>query len=434
MSDSLFGTDGIRGRAGQYPIVHEIAFLLGRCFSELMTGRRFLIGMDTRESSPSLAAAVTAGCEQSGCVAELAGIVPTPVLAHNIRTSDYAGGIMITASHNPFQDNGLKLFGPDGQKVADTVQDQVETAILSHTENAVSVPSFDYSIPAGINIPYLDSYLNHLDHLGIIPASASDLLPVDCANGAATPLFQRLNERFSSPLVLTAADPDGRNINVSCGAAQTEHMRPDSAALDGDGDRIMFKDNRGHLVNGDHLLMFLVDRLPVKGVVGTVMTNQAVEQHCRKQGIAFERTEVGDRHVRYRMDETGATLGGETSGHLIYDPLNTTGDGTAVYLLVSHLMKQENLTLNAIWDTYPQMPQELLNIPVYEKIPFSNIPGFPELLHQAELIVSRSSGRVFPRYSGTENLLRILIESSSETVNQSVSDLFSEFFQSRRTS
>jgi len=433
MSASLFGTDGIRGRAGEYPVLPDVAFLLGRAFSLVSAGNRFLIGMDTRESSPLLAGAAAAGCVETSATAELAGILPTPVLAYCIRTLGYDGGIMITASHNPFHDNGLKLFGPDGQKLPDDIQNRVEARILSSLEQTPSTLPFDSPTKAGINTPYLDAYLDHLEQLGILPESSSGMVPVDCAHGAATPLLNRLNERLASPLSLISVDPDGRNINDACGAAQPENMHPDTAALDGDGDRILFKDSRGHLVNGDHILMFLADRVTITGIVGTVMTNQAVEQHCHEHGIPFKRTEVGDRHVRYQMDQTGANLGGETSGHLIYDPLNTTGDGTAAYLLISHLLKRENLTLHDLWAAYPQMPQKLLNIPVHEKIPFSEIPGFPDLLLKADTTAARSSGRVFPRYSGTENLLRILVESSSETVNESVAALFSEFFQSRRT-
>ncbi len=434
MKHALFGTDGIRGKAGEYPIIPEIAFLLGNTFSSLTEGNRFLIGMDTRESSFSLATAVAAGCDQAGAKADLAGVVPTPVLAYSIHTQGYAGGIMVTASHNPFHDNGLKLFGLDGQKIPDTVQDRIEASMSASKENhyPAPVPS-ESSMNTDTSAPYLDAYLDHLEKLGIFPESGSGLLPVDCANGAATPLFHRINGRLSSPVRLIAANPDGRNINTACGAAQPDHLHPDSAALDGDGDRILFKDTAGHLITGDHLLMFLADQMDVTGMVGTVMTNQAVEQYCRKRNIPFRRSEVGDRHVRYQMDDSGSNLGGETSGHLIYDPLNPTGDGTGIYLLVSHLMQKEKVTLLDIWNAYPQMPQQLLNFPVSEKVPLDDIPDFSRLLRQTEETISRYAGRIFPRYSGTENLLRILIESTSETANESVADLFREFFQSRRT-
>lgn len=433
MTASLFGTDGIRGKAGTYPIVPEIAYALGMAFALVSKGKRFLIAMDTRESSPGLAGAAAAGFRAVDTSPVLGGTLPTPVLAHCINSLGYGGGLMVTASHNPFNDNGLKLFGPDGHKLSDSMQHAVEQALLNLQPEKLHLPDYPCTVSAESQNTFLDSYLDHLSSLGILPDSGTELPSVDCANGAATSLFDRLNEKLPTPLSLINAKPDGRNINLRCGAAQPDHIKPETAALDGDGDRIILKDEKGRIINGDHLLMFLADRLATTGVVGTVMTNQAVEKHCMGNGIPFSRTEVGDRHIRYRMDENGSNLGGETSGHLIYDPINPTGDGAAIYLLTLHLMGRESLRLSDLVDRYALMPQALVNIPVQKKIPFSDIPGFRQLLEQAETIVVPETGRVYPRYSGTENLLRILIESTSESINDSVAAMFSEFFQSRRT-
>ncbi len=430
--EELFGTDGIRGKAGQFPIIPKLAFSAGLAFGQRNRGKRILIGRDTRESGPNLAHAVYAGLSQGGAIPVQGGIIPTPVLAFTVSALDFSGGVMITASHNPYTDNGFKFFTETGRKLSDTEQSILEKKILDPDTSQNRTGKFgDKGIEptAGENFiaPYLNRLLSiiHPDHIRL-------RLPIDCANGAAVPMLRYLNQKLRTPIPLLNISPDGRNINRDCGAAQAEKMRKNSAALDGDGDRILFKDNNGRLITGDHLLLLLAETLGPDAIVGTVMTNQAVAVFCGEHNISFYRSKVGDRFVREKMDAHRAHLGGETSGHIILDTLNMTGDGFAIYLQVLAILDKQNLSLADIFNRYPMMPQTLLNIPVSEKPALETIPGFTRILEKTGKKLG-SSGRIFPRYSGTENLLRILIESPSDKMNEEIASQLSDFFQNRRT-
>ncbi|NOZ12128.1 MAG: hypothetical protein GXO69_00595 [Acidobacteria bacterium] len=431
MAGRLFGTDGIRGKSGKFPILPELAFKAGIAFAAHHPGKRILIAMDTRESGPALAGAVYAGLSVGGANPVHGGILPTPVLACSVSNMDFSGGVMITASHNPYTDNGLKFFAGDGRKISPKLENDLEKEILNENIvqniNKVSPPPNHNSL-SGETL--LNHYLEHLHPL-FPPRTADMWIPMDCANGAGAELLHFVNRSLGAPIELLNAWPNGQNINLNCGAAQPDKMKANSAALDGDGDRILFKDSRERLITGDHIIMFLADSLNLKSIVGTVMTNQAVAQFAADKNIPFYRSDVGDRFVRELMDKHGAPLGGETSGHIILDKLNVTGDGFAVYLQVMALLAKENITLADIFDRYPMMPQTLLNLPVSERIPFENIPGFPELLRKTEEKLGKT-GRIFPRYSGTENLLRILIESYSEEQNEEIASEISDFFNNRR--
>ncbi|NPA44511.1 MAG: phosphoglucosamine mutase, partial [Chlorobi bacterium] len=223
--------------------------------------------------------------------------------------------------------------------------------------------------------------------------------------------------------------PNGTNINDKCGAAATSYIQNNTVALDGDGDRIILKDKNGNLINGDIILMFLAEYLNLPGVVGTVMTNQAVATFCEERKLKFFRTDVGDKFVRFKMDKENVELGGETSGHIILDSLNFTGDGFAVYLKVTELLNKNNLTLEDLNKKYVLFPQKLINITVKEKLPFSELKGFSEMMANAEKILKEDGGRIFPRYSGTENYLRILLETKSKTVLNKVEKVVIEFIE-----
>jgi len=429
----LFGTDGIRGRAGEFPILPELAFKAGVVFAKHHKGKQVLIAMDTRESSPGLAGALYAGLASAGADPVHLGVLPTPVLAYAVANMDFSGGVMITASHNPYTDNGLKFFAADGRKVSPETESLLEVEILNTSSDTYSyandVPLNSKNLPSSDDI--LQHYLTHLN--SALPLEEiSFRIPLDCANGAGTSLLLFINQNQKIPFEIYNVAPNGRNINRNCGAAQPDKMRPGSAALDGDGDRILFKDEQSRLISGDHLLMFLAENLGLKAIVGTVMTNQAVSEFCRKHGLSFYRSDVGDRSVRTLMDSHEAVLGGETSGHIILSKLNISGDGVAVFLQILTILSQRHLSLSDIFDQYPMMPQTLLNLPVDAKTPFSEIPGFPDMLEELTKML-KNSGRIFPRYSGTENLLRILIESPLEEQNEEIASRIADFFNNRRT-
>jgi len=423
----LFGTDGIRGTAGVDPILPEVAWLAGREFAAHMDSPGILVGMDTRESSPSLACAAVAGLLDGGAKPVFIGVVPTPILPFAIQSMGLDGGIMITASHNPWTDNGIKFFGPGGRKIPDNLEAQLDAALADRHHQ--TVPAIETIQPdAAARTDIADQYLAALDHHlpGGLP---SQWLPLDCANGAGAPFPHELAKRHHLQLRLHNTRPDGRNINFQCGAAQPEHLRPGWAALDGDGDRILFRSTDGTVLNGDHLLMFLADTLNANGIVGTVMTNEAVSAFCSARRIPFHRTDVGDRHIRAKMDKTGIHLGGETSGHIIVDQLNPSGDGFAVYCMVLRMMENRGESLATIIDRYALFPQTLLNVPVNRRVPLDRIPGFSSLLAELEAEAPTHRGRIFPRYSGTENLLRILVESQSDEWNRKVCERIRTFFQ-----
>lgn len=432
MENRLFGTDGIRGKAGEFPILPELAFKAGTAFAGHLRGNRVLIAMDTRESSPALAGALYAGLASAGSEPVHGGILPTPVLAYSVASMNFSGGVMVTASHNPFTDNGLKFFAGDGRKISPETESLIESEICG---KSLKKQVFKSDFPAeSMNLPSTEDLFRHyLEHLySLLPLEKITLqIPLDCANGAATPLLRFVNKSITTPLEIYNAAPNGRNINRNCGAAQPEKMRTPSAALDGDGDRILFKDRRGRLVSGDHLLMFLSEFLGLKTIAGTVMTNHAVAEFCRKKGLSFHRSDVGDRWVRILMDKHRALLGGETSGHIILDKINVTGDGFAVFLQILTLLSNENLSLSDVFDRYPMMPQTLLNFPVEMKTPFEKIPGFSLLMEELGKVLG-NAGRIFPRYSGTENLLRILIESPLEERNEEIASKVAGFFKNRR--
>jgi len=433
MENRLFGTDGIRGKAGEFPILPELAFKAGIVFGKHHAGKQLLIAMDTRQSSPDLADALHAGLASAGAKPVHGGVLPTPVLAYAVANMGYSGGIMVTASHNPYTDNGLKFFAADGRKISPETETLLESEIMKTSSDAhfyaqeVSKASENLSS----SDKFMQHYLTHLNsNLPLEEITVS--IPLDCANGAGTSLLRFFNQYQNTPVEIYNADPDGRNINRDCGAAQPDKLRPGTAALDGDGDRILFKDEQGRLISGDHLLMFLAENLGLKSIVGTVMTNQAVAEFCRENGLSFYRSDVGDRSVRMLMDRHESVLGGETSGHIILDKVNVTGDGFAVFLQVLTILSKEKVSIGSIYDQYPMMPQTLLNVPVSRKPPFAEIPGFSTLMAELRKML-KNTGRIFPRYSGTENLLRILIESPSDEQNEETASRIADFFKDRRT-
>ncbi len=419
----IFGTDGIRGEAGKFPITPEDVYKLGYIFAKVSNYKKIALGWDTRESSLWIANSLVSGIKDAGGDIHMIGCIPTPVLSFSIK-ANFEGGIMITASHNPFKDNGLKFFNKKGEKIGDLMEKRITEEF--YKTNLKS--NFSSQLPEFLffDKKIVEKYLNHLESKINISA-IKKTYPVDCANGATSLFVKYAENKLNLKFNPYNTQPDGKNINLNCGAAQPESIKKGSFAFDGDGDRIMGKDFVGNIVNGDIILMFLADMLGLKKLVGTVMTNMAVEAFCAEKGIKFYRTKVGDRFVKEKMNMEKAKLGGETSGHIILTDLNDTGDGFAVYLKLCELLNKSGLTINDLTKKYKLFPQKVINIPVREKKPFNEVKGFDELIKNCETILG-NQGRVFPRYSGTENLLRILIESPNNRDIEQTEKTIKDFF------
>jgi phosphoglucosamine mutase len=434
----LFGTDGIRGVAGQPPLDPATIYTVGLALAHHLTTSeedashrpRILIGQDTRESSDWIAAALTAGLVSGGATVESAGVITTPAVAFLARAHRFAAGIVISASHNPWQDNGIKLFGPDGFKLPDATELAIEAEIFRRLES--STGNLQPATPnLQVNEADRAEYIRFL--LAAVPSLSLDgrRIVVDCANGAASAiapeLFALLNERGGGEVILTHASPNGRNINDRCGALYPEmvaaevvtHRASMGITFDGDADRALFADARGSVVNGDAVLLLAARHLKALGlltndlVVATTMSNVGLEAALKRSGIQMLRAPVGDKYVLEEMLATGATLGGEQSGHIIFSGRSTTGDGLLTALLLLDIVHRSRLSLGELLTDLKTFPQIIVNVPVREKRPLASIPAVGEAIAAAELALA-DSGRVVIRYSGTESLARVMIEAESE--------------------
>ncbi|HWB32978.1 MAG TPA: phosphoglucosamine mutase [Acidobacteriaceae bacterium] len=442
----LFGTDGIRGIAGQPPLDDRTIYAIGLALAHHLkpatagAAPRVLIGMDTRESSGSIAATLTAGLTAGGAHAESAGVITTPAIAYLTRARGFSAGIVISASHNPWRDNGIKLFGPDGYKLPDSTELAIEAEIFRHLESHK-----DAVIPSerGARVegpPHLNPLVDEstrVEYLRFLLASVPSLsldgktIVVDCANGAASAiapqLFAELNSQGGGETILTHCSPDGRNINEQCGALHpeivakevTKHRASLGITFDGDADRALFADHTGKVINGDAVLLLAARDLAARGllaastVVATTMSNMGLEAALRRSAIKMLRAPVGDKYVLEQMQATGASLGGEQSGHIIFSGRSTTGDGLLTALLVLDVVHRSGLSLADLTADLKTFPQVIVNVPVRAKTPFAQVPAVAEAIAAAERDLAES-GRVVIRYSGTESLARVMIEAESE--------------------
>ena len=394
--------------------------------------------MDTRESSDWIAATLTAGLTAGGAsaaapvIVESAGVITTPAIAYLARARGFSAGIVISASHNPWHDNGIKLFGPDGYKLPDSTELAIESEIFRHLEGAspqYPVPGTQY--PPEINDADRAEYIRFL--LDAVPGLSLDgrKIVVDCANGAASAiapqLFAELNSNGGGEVILTHSSPNGRNINDHCGALHpeivakevTKHSAAMGITFDGDADRALFADETGKVVNGDAVLLLAARDLAARGllaastVVATTMSNMGLEAALRRSAITMLRAPVGDKYVLEQMLATGASLGGEQSGHIIFSGRSTTGDGLLTALLVLDIVHRSGLTLAQLTADLATFPQVIVNVPVRAKPPLDQVPAIAAAIAAAERDLAQS-GRVVIRYSGTESLARVMIEAESE--------------------
>ncbi len=439
MSDQirqLFGTDGIRGVAGEFPLTSESTYLIGRALGhDLIRGTRkaqAVMGQDTRESSGWIADRVAAGLASVGVDVHSAGVITTPGVAYLARSRGFAAGVVISASHNPWTDNGIKVFSGDGFKLTDARELAIEKEIFELLAKPGALDDTALKV-AGPSLPG-ESALRKAYIESLACSVSSDLsglrVLVDCANGAATAEAPELFRSLRVQTTFTCVTPDGKNINEGCGALHPEAIGKAVAesagkfdlgvTFDGDADRALFCDGAGRVVNGDGVLLLTARDLQVRGkltgstVVATTMSNMGVEIALKKSGIRMLRANVGDKYVLEEMLKTGATLGGEQSGHIIFrDGDATTGDGLLTALRVMDVIVRSGKTLAELVSDLKVFPQKIQNVRVREKIPFAEVPAVQAAIEAAERELD-GNGRVVVRYSGTEALARVMVEAESE--------------------
>ncbi len=422
----LFGTDGIRGVAGQFPLdsrtVHAIGRSLGSRFWRAGERPKIVLGMDTRESSPWIAAQLAGGLAAEGADVHFCGLITTPGIAYLTRTNTYAAGVVVSASHNLYQDNGIKVFDPSGYKLADRLEHELERDIFRIVEGGLAA--------APAEIPEdLELHRAYVDYLAAtFPGSLEGItIAVDCANGAASAVGPELFERLGATVHKLFCAPDGRNINLNCGALHVDALTRETPArhadiglaLDGDGDRAIFVSRTGKVLDGDAVLLiaarFLKERNRLPGpngkplVVATLMSNLGLEKALGGHGIALARTAVGDKYVLEEMLRTGAALGGEQSGHVIFREHATTGDGLLTALRVLEAMQDSGQDLEELARGLEAYPQRLVNVPVRQRRPLESLPEVSAEIDAARRALG-DSGRILVRYSGTELLARVMVE------------------------
>jgi phosphoglucosamine mutase len=427
----LFGTDGIRAVAGQAPLDHKTIYAVGIALATGLattgTPVRIVLGMDTRESGPWIAATLAAGLRAAGATVANAGIITTPAVAFLAHTHGFSAGVVISASHNPWEDNGIKIFGGDGYKLPDATELAIETEIENVLSTLTDIPATDAALPE-VDESFRADYIRFL--LAAVPDISLDnrSVVIDCANGAASAIAPQLFAELQGTVNVTHASPDGRNINLRCGALHPEIVAAEVKAtgasmgftFDGDADRALFADEHGNVVNGDAVMLACARDLKSHGllsgnvVVATTMSNMGFEAALGRSGIRMLRAPVGDKYVLEEMRKSGASLGGEQSGHILFPARATTGDGLLTALVVLDVVHRSGKTLGQLIADLKNYPQVILNVRVREKLPLDTIPSVVAAIAAAESELA-STGRVVIRYSGTEPLARVMIEAESET-------------------
>jgi phosphoglucosamine mutase len=424
----LFGTDGIRAVAGEAPLDAKTIYAVGLALAHQLNSShqhpRVLLGMDTRESSQRIAATIAAGLAEAGAHVENAGVITTPAVAYLARQHGFSAGVVISASHNPWQDNGIKIFGSDGYKLPDETELRIEAEIFRRIE---SLDTHRAGSTLAVNVKFLKDYESFLR--SVVPGLNLNGLRVvlDCANGAASAIAPELFAHLGGSIHLTHAAPDGHNINANCGAlhpdvvaAETKNLGANlGVTFDGDADRAMFADAHGNVVNGDAVMLLAARDMKARGmlhnctVVATTMSNMGLEAALRRDGIRMLRAPVGDKYVLERMRQEHASLGGEQSGHILFPHLSTTGDGLLTALVVLDVVRRSGRALHELVADLKVFPQVIVNVRVREKKPLDQIVTVTDTIRDAETELAES-GRVVVRYSGTEALARVMIEAESE--------------------
>jgi phosphoglucosamine mutase len=435
---ALFGTDGIRGEAGRFPLdaatVNTIGFSLARHLAETIAEPTIVIGRDTRESGEWLEQALTEGAARAGVKCLSAGVITTPGVAFLTRNLQASAGVVISASHNPYQDNGIKIFSPTGQKIDDALERQIEADVHQGpdvdpgSDLSASPQRPNSNSPTDLSISLRNDYLHFLlEEIGSGLSLQGLTIVVDCANGACTDFAPKLFNTLGARVIAINNKPDGRNINLSSGSLHIESLIEAVAkekadlgvAFDGDADRSLFVDEKGGFVDGDATLWVLAnylrahDRLKDDTVVATVMSNVGLEIALRAANIRLVRTDVGDKYVLDELLRLGASLGGEQSGHMILPELSLAGDGMITALCLLRALREADKSLTEVTNGFQKYPQVLVNVRVRERVAFAELPAVQAEVQDVEERLSQK-GRLLLRYSGTEPLARVMIEGKSQ--------------------
>jgi phosphoglucosamine mutase len=426
----LFGTDGIRAVAGEAPLDPPTIFATGLALASslkrLYPQPRVLLGADTRESSPWISAVISAGLCRGGAEVLNAGVITTPGVAYLTHKHRLAAGVVISASHNPWQDNGIKVFGGDGYKLPDVTEMAIEEEIFRRLKDSPPPALKGLSAPPA-NKAFREEYEAFLRNVVPQLKLNGKKIVIDCANGAAAVIASELFTSLGGEIHLTHVAPNGRNINENCGALHPEVVARETKALgadlgitfDGDADRALFADAHGRVVNGDGVMLVAARDMQAKGelagdlVVATTMSNMGLEAALRSSGIRMLRAPVGDKYVLEMMQKHQASLGGEQSGHILFLRRSTTGDGLLTALVLLDTLARSGKPLHELLSDLRVFPQVIVNVRVREKRPLEQIPAVMESIQQAETDL-HGNGRVVVRYSGTEALARVMIEAESE--------------------
>ena len=425
----LFGTDGIRSKVGQFPLDKDSLIKLGNSLGELFFDSKIIIGRDTRHSGEEIEKLITFGLSNKAKIYSC-GIIPTPGISYITDHGDFDYGIMITASHNPFEDNGIKIFQNNGEKISEKLERRIENVFFSKTKPDIIPPSNKH-LKTNIKEIYLNFLQNHASQL----KGKKLKLVVDCANGATAPMAAEVLKKTDFDITVTHSKPDGKNINLRCGSTDPQILKETviqkkadiGIAFDGDGDRVIFVDNRGNLMDGDHSLFTISkyllhkdEKKEKKVIVGTVMSNLGLEKVFDKSDITFIRAQVGDKNVYMEMINHNAILGGEQAGHIILRDHQKTGDGilTAIFFLKSLL--KFNLQPSDIFDQLFLFPQVTRSIKIKEKKDLNQWTELDNMVNEFKKKYGKNS-RIMIRYSGTESKIRIMVESErSSIVNENI--------------
>ena len=435
----LFGTDGIRGVAGEFPLDDFTVVRFGRSLvsnlaAELGREPRILVGRDTRESGPLIESALMRGARAAGADIQSAGVITTPGVAYITRVTPFDAGVVISASHNPFRDNGIKVFSPSGKKLGDEMERRIEADLrdsTSGTETNVDQTKLGSDEPRQIakEDRHRERYIDYLtQEVGRGLSLGGMKIAIDCANGAAFRIAPDVFRRLGAQLQVFSDEPNGRNINEGCGSLHLERLQAEvvsrkldlGIAFDGDADRALFVDATGRIADGDVALLILADllraheRLTGDVVVATVMSNIGLELALRERGIELARAQVGDRYVLEELLARGARLGGEQSGHIIFPEISLAGDGLITAIELLRAVCESGRTLGQLGRQMTRYPQLLVNVRVRTKPDLESIADVKAEMDRLTTEL-RGGGRLLVRYSGTENLARVMIEGKDET-------------------
>jgi phosphoglucosamine mutase len=425
----LFGTDGIRAVAGQYPLDSPTIFILGKALVKLIEEEglepRILIGRDTRESGPSIEEALIRGIAADGGEAVSAGVIPTSAISFLTQRHRFAAGIVISASHNPYRDNGIKIFSSRGLKIPDAWELRLENSLASEKTEVRPLEKVEVIRQDPVLVEDYEEFL--LSRVGPLPPAKDLQVVLDCSNGASSAISPQIFSKLGVRAIAIFNSPDGRNINRRCGSLHPHNLsrhvvaaRADmGVAYDGDADRAIWVDERGRILSGDHTLFVMARSMKAKGrlksdrVVATTMSNMGLEKALRDMGIELVRTRVGDKYVLEKMTELGANLGGEQSGHTIFLDDCPTGDGILTSLRMLEAMLEARVPLSELTGGLREFPQIHQSVRVREKVDFSGFPQIQAVMEEikTELI---GTGRLDVRYSGTEPVARVMIEGPEE--------------------